>query len=75
MLPKLCAHCNKRSSRKSSLNRHTKTVRNHYVQSPVDDGLRQSGGVHGDEDVQSTSQTKFENVDNQVDVASQDDDR
>ena len=45
MLPKLCAHCNKRSPHKSSLNRHTKTVRNHYVQPPVDDSLRQNGGI------------------------------
>ena len=63
MLPKLCVHCNKRSSRKSGLNRHTKTVRNRYVQPPVDDSLRQNGGSHGDNDVQSTPQTKFENDD------------
>ena len=43
------------------------------------DDLRQSGGLYGDDSVQSTSQTKFENADNQVDVTSQtdfdDDDR
>ena len=33
---------------------------------------RQSGGVNGDYDVQSTSQTNFENVGDQVDVDSQD---
>ena len=34
------------------------------------DDLRQSGGLYGDDGVQSTSQTKFENADNQVDVTS-----
>ena len=37
------------------------------------DNPRQSGAMYGDDDVQSTSQTTFENADNQVDVASQTD--
>ena len=42
--------------------------------SDVDDP-RQSGMLHSGRGVQSTSQTKFENADNQVDVGSEDDDR
>ena len=79
MLPKLCTHCNKWFSCKSSLNRYTKTFHRPHVQPSVDDDPRQNGGMYGDDVVQSTSQTKFENADNQVDVASQtdfdDDDR
>ena len=62
---------------KSNLNRHTERVHRTPVQPRVDefDVHRQSGGMNGDDDVQSTSQKKFENVGEQVDVDSQDDDR
>ena len=73
MLPKLCLRCNKWFSCKSSLNRHTKKLHRTHVQPPVDDDSRQSGGLCGDDDVQSTSQTTFKNADNEVDVASQKD--
>ena len=81
MLPKLCVRCNKWFSCKSSLNRHNRKVHGTHVQPPVDkfDALEQSGGMYGGNDVQSTSQTNFENVDKQVDANSQtdfdDDDR
>ena len=46
-----------------------------FSDSSDDDDSKQSGGANGDDDVQSTSQTKFKNADNKVDVATQDDDR
>ena len=67
MLPKLCTHCNKWFSCKSSLNRHTKTFHRPHVQPPVDDDHGQSGGMNG----VGPSQTKYENANNQVYVASQ----
>ena len=67
MLPKFCALCNTWFSRKSGLNRHNRNVHGAHVQSSVDDDLRQSGGANGDDDIQSTSQTKFKNADTQDD--------
>ena len=68
--------CFKEFANKSNLNRHTETFHRSYVQPPVDefDDPTQSGELYGDDNVQSTSQTKFENADNQVGIASQDDD-
>ena len=73
--------CFKELANKSNLNRHTETFHRSHVQPPVDefDDPTQSGVLYGDDHVQSTSQTKFENADNKVDVATQtdfdDDDR
>ena len=66
--------CLKVFANKSNLNRHTETVHGTLFQPRVDefDIHRQSGGLNGYDDVQSTSQTNFENVGDQVDVDSQD---
>ena len=75
MLPKLCVRCNKWFSCKCSLNRHDRKVHGTHVQPPVNkiDNPEQSDGKYGGDDVQSTSQTKFENADKQVDANSQTD--
>ena len=75
MLPKLCVRCNKWFSCKSSLNRSDRKVHGTHVRLPVNkiDNPEQSDGKYGGDDVQSTSQTKFENADNQVDVTDDDD--
>ena len=52
---------------KGNLNRHNKISHKPHVQPPVEEDPRQSGGMN---DV-GTSQTKFENANSQVDVASQ----
>ena len=63
MAKKVCMTCFKVFANKSNLNRHTKTFHSSHVQLPVDefDDPIQSGGLYGDDGVQSTSQTKFEN--------------
>ena len=76
MVKNVCVTCFKEFANKSNLNRHTETFHSSHVQPPVDDfdDPTQSGELYSDDAVQSTSQTKFENADNKVDDASQDDD-
>ena len=68
--------CFKEFANKSNLNRHTETFHRSHVLPPVDefDDPTQSGELYSDDAVHSISQTKFENADNKVDDASQDDD-
>ena len=61
MVKKVCVVCLKVFVNKSNLNRHTERVHRTPVQPRVDefDVHRQSGGMNGDDDVQSTSQKKI----------------
>ena len=67
--------CSKWFSCRSGLNRHNKKIHTLDIQTNVDNNLRLSGEMYG----VGTSQSKFENADNKVDVNSQtdfdDDDR
>ena len=68
-IAKVCVPCFQVFANKSNLKRHNKTFHRPHVQPPVDNDPRQSGEMNG----VGTSQTKFENGNNQVDVASQTD--
>ena len=72
---KVCMTCLKRFVIKSKLNQHIKRFHRPQGQAPVEefDVLRQSGELSHDNGVQSNSQTKFENADDRIDVASQTD--
>ena len=65
----VCVSCFQVFANKSNLNRHNKKFHRPHVETPVDNDPRQSCEMNG----VGTSQAKFENGNNQVDVASQTD--
>ena len=69
MLPGFCTDCSRSFFCKIRFNRHNKKFHTTHIQTLVDNNLRLSGGMYG----VVTSQSKFENADNKVDVTSQTD--
>ena len=66
---RVCVPCFQMFANSGNLRRHNKMFHRPHVQPPVDNSPRQSCGING----VGTSQAKFENSTNQVDVASQTD--